>query len=69
MKIDVEAVEVTEALRLKIPDKGIKKNKEELHDLVMRRLARYVENEGENTLKIPNTELKHRGDEEEFEDM
>ncbi|HWP91188.1 MAG TPA: hypothetical protein VNN20_03180 [Thermodesulfobacteriota bacterium] len=60
---------MTEMLRLKGPEKGTKKNKEALHDMVMRRLARYVENEVEDTLTIPNAELKHRDDEEEFEEM
>jgi hypothetical protein len=56
---------VTEVLRLKIAEKGTKKNKEALHDMVMKRLASYVEKEGENALKNP---LKHSDDEGEFED-
>jgi hypothetical protein len=58
-------VKVTEALRLKIAEKGPKKDKEVLHDMVMMRLARYVEKEEEDTLNIP---LKHSDDEGKFED-
>jgi hypothetical protein len=64
-----EVVIVAEVLTLKTAEKGTKKNKEALHDMVMRRLARYVESEGDNTLEIPNTVLKHGDDGEEYEDM
>ncbi|MGH7889946.1 MAG: hypothetical protein ACRENF_05280 [Thermodesulfobacteriota bacterium] len=45
LKIGGVVVKVTEVLRLKSTEKGTKENKEALHDMVMKRLARYVEKE------------------------